>query len=383
MNEPSAAKIPVLLVDDDEDDYVIIRRVFAQIPHCPFVLSWCSSFDEANEMIARHDHAIYLIDYRLGEHTGLELLERAEPQKRREPFILLTGAGDTDIERRSMKLAAADYLVKGTFKADLLSRTLYYALERKQIEQQRLEHLIEINTTKDEFISLASHQLRTPATGVKQYIGMVLEGFAGNISDDQRAVLQKAYESNERQLRIVSDLLKVARVDAGKVRLRIDQVNLVTLVTDIIKEQQSTIDQRQQTVEYVHSQSEISATFDKDRIRMVIENMLDNASKYSDAHTAIEVAVNDHGQEVSISLRDHGVGIEPEDQAKLFEKFSRIHNPLSHHVGGTGLGLYWAKKIVDLHQGRIKVESRIDEGTTFTVYLPKTPQPAMLEEVKK
>jgi signal transduction histidine kinase len=381
MNE-SSTKIPVLLVDDDEDDYIIIRRVFAQIPDSPFVLSWCSSFDEAKELIARREHAIYLIDYRLGEHTGLELLEFAEPRRRPEPFILLTGAGDTEIERRSMKLAAADYLVKGTFKADLLSRTLYYALERKQIEQQRLEHLIEINKTKDEFISLASHQLRTPATGVKQYVGMVLEGFVGDVSEEQRAILQKAYESNERQLRIVSDLLKVAQVDAGKVRLRFDEVDLVVLVADVIKEQQSTIKQRSQVVDYRHPTPSTIVSIDKDHIRMVIENMLDNASKYSDMNKTIHVDVEDLGKEVRVRIRDQGVGIRQEDQDKLFGKFSRIHNPLSHHVGGTGLGLYWAKKIVDLHQGRIEVDSAVDVGTTFDVYLPKVTEPAMLETAK-
>lgn len=380
MNTVSSNQISVLLVDDDEDDFFIIKRIFSQIQDSPFVLSWCPTFDKAKDAITGHEHDLYIIDYQLGEYSGLDLLEFAEPQKRPEPFILLTGTGDKEVEKRSMQLAAADYLVKGTFGPDLLSRTLYYALERKRIEEQRLEYLIELNRTKDEFISLASHQLRTPATGVKQYIGMVLEGFVGNISEAQRTILTKAYESNERQLRIVSDLLKVAQVDAGKVTLKKGSVNLISLIKDVIKEQQGTYSQRQQKVEFTHKSGILLATIDRDRIRMVIENMLDNASKYSDTGKSVKVAVTEEADEhICIRIQDNGVGIAPKDQKKMFEKFSRIYNPLSTHVGGTGLGLYWAKKIVDLHQGRIELESQEGSGTTFLVYLPKLPNETMLE----
>lgn len=373
MSSVNSNQISVLLVDDDEDDYLIIKYVFSQIPDSPFVLEWCSSFDRAKVLITGHEHDIYLIDYRLGEHNGLELLEFAQPQKRPEPFILLTGAGDKEIEKKSMNLAAADYLVKGTFKADLLSRTLYYSLGRKQIEEQRLQHLIELNTTKDEFISLASHQLRTPATGVKQYIGMILEEFVGTITEAQRSILMKAYESNERQLSIVSDLLKVAQIDAGKVNLRKSSVNLIPLISDVIKEQQGTYEHRKQRVEVSSSAPVVQALIDKDKMRMVLENMLDNASKYSDVGKTIRVKIEEDGDWACINITDKGVGIALADQDKLFEKFSRIYNPLSTQVGGTGLGLYWAKKIIDLHDGNITVSSKPNKGTTFCIYLPKVP----------
>lgn len=379
MDRDPKQKIATLLVDDDEDDYLIIRHAMSQIPDSPFQLDWCSSYDEAKQCIVEGIYDIYLIDYHLGEFNGLDLLRFAQPDKRQEPFILLTGMGDHEVEQQAMQLAAADYLVKGTFGPELLSRTLYYSLGRKQIEQQRLEHLIELGRTKDEFISLASHQLRTPATGVKQYLGMVLEGFVGEITDAQREMLTKAYESNERQLRIVSDLLKVARVDAGKVQLKKSTVNVTALVKDVIKEQQATYKSRHQTVELRSSRPRIEAYIDKDRIRMVIENLCDNASKYSGENKPIIVSVDDDDTYVAISIKDQGVGIAKEDHEKLFGKFSRIYNPLSTQVGGTGLGLYWAHKIVDLHAGTIEVESEQDEGSTFTIRLPKRRPPAILE----
>jgi signal transduction histidine kinase len=379
MNTPRNKTIRVLLVDDDKDDYLLIERVFARIPDSPFQVTWCPEYSEAQELIVKKEHDIYLIDYRLGARTGLELLEFAQPYKRSEPFILLTGVSDKDIEKRSMKLAAADYLVKGSFNAELLARTLYYSLERKQFEEQRLQYLIEINRAKDEFISLASHQLRTPATGVKQYLGMVLEGFVGELSESQHAILQKANESNERQLRIVSDLLKVAQVDAGKVRLKKADVDVISLIKDVIKEQRETFEKRHQTVLFEPDNTNLNLYFDRDTIRMVLENLIDNASKYSGENKTVVVELREHMKEAQITITDEGVGIKREDQNRLFEKFSRIDNPLSTQVGGTGLGLYWAKKIVDLHQGKVTFESVVGEGTSFTIHLPKLRPATMLE----
>ncbi len=380
MNDLARKNISVLLVDDDEDDYIIIKRIFSKIPDSPFILQWCSNFEKAKELVKSQEYDIFLIDYRLGAHTGLELLELAEAKRRSEPFILLTGAGDAKIEHKSMELAAADYLVKGSIDPDGLSRALYYALGRKQIESQRLQHFIDLNKTKDEFISLASHQLRTPATGVKQYLGMILEGMAGEVTPAQLNLLEKAYESNERQLTIVSDLLKVAQVDAGKVHLRQREVDIVELLEDVIKEQQDTYMARRQNLLTETNVSQAIAYVDSDKIRMVLENMIDNASKYSDAGKTISVSVMDEGDMVRVDVRDNGVGVAPEDIEKLFEKFNRIHNHLSNHVGGTGLGLYWAKKIIDLHGGIIKVTSVLDVGSTFSVYLPKAERSSVLEE---
>jgi len=371
MDYETLKSVRVLLVDDDEDDYIIMRNLIAQIQDSPFNLQWVSNFDEARETIEAQKHDVYLIDYRLGERTGLDLLQIVRPVKRAEPFILLTGAGDREVEWRSMKLAAADYLVKGSFNADMLARTLYYAIQRKQIEEQRIQHYIELNRSKDEFISIASHQLRTPATGVKQYVGMLLEGFAGEVTESQQAMLEKAYESNERQLRIVSDLLKVAQVDAGKVMFKKEAVALNDLVQDVIREQKDTFAKRKQTLEYLPATDSPEAIVDHDTIRMVIENIIDNASKYSQDGKTITVRTRETLKYACVDVVDEGVGISKHDRSKLFEKFSRINNPLSTKVGGTGLGLYWAKKIVDLHDGSITVKSVQGTGATFTICLPK------------
>lgn len=372
MENNSLKHTKVLLVDDDEDDYIIIRRTFEKIKNSPFILEWTSDYDEAKRLISTKSHDLYLIDFRLGKHSGLELLEFAKPETRREPFILLTGDGDDEIQKRAIELSASEYLVKGAFGPELLSRTMQYAIGRKRTERQRFDHLVELNRTKDEFISIASHQLRTPATGVKQYLGMILEGFIGEVDPNQREILTKAYQSNERQLRIVSDLLKVAQVDAGKVVLHKVLVSLDELITDILTEQRNIYKARKQKVLFDPVKNGHQAVIDKDSIRMVLENIFDNASKYSPDGKSISIVLSENSTQIKIMVLDRGVGIDEEDRSRLFEKFSRIDNELSTKVGGTGLGLYWAKKIVDLHDGMIRYSSpKTGQGSIFSIFLPK------------
>ncbi len=239
------------------------------------------------------------------------------------------------------------------------------------LKEQQIQ-LIALNEAKDEFISLASHQLRTPATGVKQYLGMLMQGYAGDLTESQQEFLRTADESNERQLRIVNDLLKVARVDSGKLRLQKETTDLVALVEAVIEEQAPNFADRSQHISFVHKTPVVEAAIDQTLFRMVLENLIDNAHKYTDAGRNIQVEVRKLKKSVIFSVEDEGAGIAQEDIEKLFQKFLRLDNPFSVSSGGTGLGLYLAKKVVDLHKGSVSVTSELGRGTTFTIKLPVT-----------
>ena len=244
MDQSFLKNIRVLLVDDDEDDALIIRKLFSGNHSSQFTFDWESEYDTAIDRIRQSDHDVYLIDYRLGGRTGLDLLEDLDVVDRPEPFILLTGVGDERIEFQSLKFAAADFLVKQSLSSNALVRAIYYALGRKEVERAKINQLIDITRSKDEFISIASHQLRTPATAVKQYVGMALDGMAGELNEAQRKLLKRAYENNERQLAIVNDLLKVAQVDAGGVELVYDIVELRDFIQKAVNDNKSLFDFR-------------------------------------------------------------------------------------------------------------------------------------------
>ncbi|MBA3758291.1 PAS domain-containing sensor histidine kinase [Candidatus Saccharibacteria bacterium] len=227
-----------------------------------------------------------------------------------------------------------------------------------------------LGDAKDEFVEMASHQLRTPATIVKQYAGMLREGYAGELSKAQAEMLDSAIIGNERQLEIIEDLLKVARVDAGKVSLAKKNHNITQLIEDVVKKQLVTFEKRDQSIVFNQPTKMICVDMDAKLIRMVLENLLDNASKYSRVNKTITIGLKQSKAQTTITIDDSGVGILKDDQKKLFKKFSRIDNPLSIATEGTGLGLYWVKKIVDLHDGQIEVKSVINKGSIFTIKLP-------------
>lgn len=232
------------------------------------------------------------------------------------------------------------------------------------------ERLLALNRSKDEFISIASHQLRTPATGVKQYLGMLLEDMFGELTDAQRDIVERAYESNERQMRIISDLLKVAQLDAGEMLLHPVTADISEHVHHIIRDMMTIFKDRAQELEYRPYRGKAFASVDMEAIRMVIENIIENASKYSDEGARVSVSVRRIDDEVRIRVADSGVGIDPADEHLLFDRFSRIDNPLSKKVGGTGLGLYWSKQVVDLHGGTITYQANKPRGSIFTITLP-------------
>lgn len=240
----------------------------------------------------------------------------------------------------------------------------------KLLKHQHIE-LEALNNVKDEFVSLASHQLRTPATGIKQFLGLVLEGYAGPLNEQQLAYIQKAYDNNERQIDLVNSLLRTAQIDAGKVILEKSFVDLRSIIDDVVDGMREVFITRRQDVEVREARPLSNIYIDPVRTRMMLENLVDNASKYTDIGGRIIITLSETKSYADISIQDTGVGIAEKDMKRVFDKFNRIPNKLSDTVGGTGLGLYWAKKIVALHKGTIKVRSQEGVGTEFLVRLPK------------
>lgn len=360
--------IRVLLIDDDEEDYLIIQHLFGSMSTITCELEWVSSSEAAVQRIEQRAHDAYLLDYRLDGNTGLDVLREVRAYEREEPFILLTGIENHEVERKSLTEYAADFLVKKDLTSDSLAKTLYYALGRKAQERQKLEQVLALARSKDEFISIASHQLRTPATTVKQYIAMVLDSMGGSLSDKQRTLLNKAYDSNERQLVIVNNLLKVAQVDSGQIQLTRADTDMSQLVTQVVADFQPFFVESQQRL-VGEIDDGLIAQVDDHALRMVLDNLLDNARKYSPtgAQTTVLARIVD-GRWLEIAIEDEGVGVDTPGQ--LFKKFTRIENERSTEVGGTGIGLYWAQSIAQLHGGDIVYAESRSGGSRFTLRVP-------------
>lgn len=276
-----------------------------------------------------------------------------------------------DIVADTTRSSPISSLVVGTMLSFLLSGFVLTLLVTRTRVLAHTKHM-EVQSAKDELLSLASHQLRTPATSVKQYLGMALEGFAGKLSTQQSNLLEKAYESNERQLHIINEILYVAKIDAKGIVLTPRRLNVNKLLRDLTQELSATAKKNRQKIRLQMPMKQIYIEADEHCLRMAMENLISNALKYSYEDTTVSVKLTTSKDEIRFIVKDKGVGIDAKDLPLLFNRFSRIPNELSRQTSGSGIGLYLSQQLIELHNGKIEVESTKGKGTVFTVIMPKT-----------
>ena len=240
--------------------------------------------------------------------------------------------------------------------------------------QRANERLQELDKLKDEFVSLASHELRTPMTAIKSYLWMVLNKSQG-LSPQINHYILVAYQSTEHLLQLVQNMLTVSRIDAGRVQLTVEQFDLVELIQELYDELKITAEENRLHFLMHSDQKMIFIRGDKEKIREVIQNLIGNAFKFTTSEGTIRTTIYEKDTSVIVKINNTGSYIPPEDLTKLFNKFSRLENTSSSQESrpqGTGLGLYITKQIVEMHKGTIVVDSNKEAGTTFTITLPNT-----------
>ncbi len=237
-------------------------------------------------------------------------------------------------------------------------------------------HLEQTETIKTEFTMLASHQLRTPATAVKGFLSLLLQGYSGRLRPQQAEQIAAAYAENETQLRVIEQILEVVKADSGQNLLHSSTVNLGSLLAQVARHHAAGLKARHQTLTVHQPKQPLAVTADAEKLAIVLSSLIDNAIKYSPEGAKINLTLSGrsakpgHPDAAVIQLQDNGYGISLSDQKNLFTKFARFANPNSIPAGGSGLGLYLAKNIVKLHRGTLDLSSRPDHGTTVTLTLP-------------
>ena len=227
-----------------------------------------------------------------------------------------------------------------------------------------------IDDTKDEFLSMASHQLRTPLTSVKGYVSMLLDGDAGPINEQQRKFLNEAFVSSNRMAGIIGDFLNVSRLQTGKFSLERELVPLADLVSDEVNHLKSTAKVRGLALHYHKPAHFPELMLDKSKMEQVIMNFIDNAIFYAPNTGAIEIELFQRAGKVVFTVRDYGIGVPENEQSNLFGKFYRATNARQKRPDGTGVGLYLAKKVIVAHKGSIIFESEEGKGSTFGFEIP-------------
>ena len=227
------------------------------------------------------------------------------------------------------------------------------------------ERLKQLDQTKDDFISMASHQLRTPLTSAKGYISMVMEGDAGKVTNKQKDLLDQAFLSSQRMVYLIADLLNVSRLRTGKFIIEPKPTNLAETIEAEIKQLEQTASGKEITFKYNKPKSFPTLMFDETKMRQVIMNFADNALHYTPKGGKIEVNLEDKSDIIEFKVVDNGIGVPKTEQHHLFNKFYRANNAKKARPDGTGLGLFMAKKVVVAQGGAIIFNSAEGKGSTF------------------
>jgi signal transduction histidine kinase len=232
------------------------------------------------------------------------------------------------------------------------------------------------NATKSDLISISAHQLRTSLSAMKWILKMFLDGDFGTLTAEQLNFMKKAFESDERMIRLVNEMLSINHAEDTLDAMHMESVDIVKLLDEVVFDFTGESYKRGIQLIFLKPDHPLSPiTIDKEKIRVVFQNLIENAIKYSNKGGRVFVTIDEKDGKLSLSVRDTGIGINEADQAKIFAKFFRADNAKAQDVVGSGLGLYTTARMVEKHHGKIWFESKIGEGTTFFVEIPKAEGP--------
>ena len=371
----------LLLVEDDEDDYVLTQGLLEDIIAGEYSLTWASTPQEARKHFARNNHDLCMMDYRLGSEDGLSLLREAPKLGFKGPIIMLTGQDNKQLDQEALNAGAEDYLVKSQLNAQGLARAIRYALTRREMEAERVERLRAEteNRSKSEFLAHLSHELRTPLTAILGYTDLLL---AADEAPDKNH-LQIIKRNGRHLLSLLNDVLDLSKIEAGKLEIEQLDVHLHSFVNEICSLISVNAQDKNLRLNVLAKTAlPVKIKTDPTRLRQILLNLLGNAIKFTEeGEVSLHIAETQVRNKTYLrfSIRDTGVGISRNDIDRLFKPFTQVTNTLSSRQQGTGLGLAISRQLAQCLGGNISVKSQPGVGSVFTLYI----NPGNLEGVER
>ena len=368
--DPDLPRARVLLADDNADMRDYIHRVLS----AEFSVDAVADGQAALESALAHPPDLVLSDVMMPRLDGMGLLRalRAAPHTRDLPILLLSARAGEEATLEGIESGADDYLVKPFSARELLARVRAH-LERMRMRRQvaqervRVENLLDAVRARDEFLSLASHELKTPLTAFQLQLGAIERSVNKASPHDIGERLDSARRSVRRLASLVETLLDVSRLAPGRIQLALEPLDLTALVEEMVSAHQEEA-RRQGSSLVVQVEPSLGGFFDRSRMEQVLQHLLSNALKFGRGRP-VELSLREEGPLVALTVVDHGIGIPEVDRHRVFERFERAV-PVRHY-GGLGLGLWVMRQVIEAHHGSILIQETPGGGATFLVHLPR------------
>ncbi len=402
-------QLNILLIEDDEEDYLIIKSLFARIRDLLCNIQWVPSYAEALGHVDDLSHDICLIDYRLGDGNGLDLLRKMRENSCIKPIIILTGQGDLDVDMEAMEAGASDYLVKGELSAQILERSIRYAIniaqtidtlrhahdklaleveERKRAELELIEAKKAAESAsriKSEFLSNISHEIRTPMCTI---IGMAELLSESDLSAVQAAYVKTSMQASNDLLHLIDEIINLSKIESSQVEM--DEV--LFEFDDLPLKIASVFEKKAQAKGllftcHVASDVPVKLIGDPAHLEQILTHFISNAIKFTrQGEVVLRVSLTEQKDEIKeesglkyangkmedveachlqFSVTDTGVGIPAHKLDTIFDSFSQADSSNTRAYSGAGLGITISKKLIEMMDGEVWVESEEGKGSAF------------------
>jgi two-component system, sensor histidine kinase and response regulator len=370
--------LQILVVDDEPGMRLAVGRALRDFTlHVPdvnidvdFAVEEAESGEQALEKIAAAPPHIMLLDYKLPGITGLEVLEQALPQHRDMVVVMITAYASLETAVTATKRGAYDFLAK-PFTPEELKSTIRKAAGQVILTRQARKLAREKRQVRFQFISVLAHELKAPLNAIEGYLNIMADRSAGNDPAVYENMVGRSLVRTEHMRKLIMDLLDMTRIESGHKKRELAEVDLAETAQAAMETVKAEAENRKISV-VLHADKPVKLVADRGEMEIVLNNLVTNAVKYNKDGGRVDIWLTAKAGETGIKVTDTGIGMSKEEAARLFGEFVRIKNEKTRNILGSGLGLAIIKKIAQLYQGEVAVESKVGEGSTFIVTLRET-----------
>lgn len=359
-------QLKVLIIDDEESmrdscSLILIKD--------GYLIDTAENGNEGLKKLEEWHPEFVLIDLKMPGIDGLEVLEKVKEFDSEIIPIVITGYATVESAVEAMKRGAYDFLPK-PFTPEELRIIIKRGLERRNLIKEAESLRREKKLIEENFITMVTHQLRSPLVTIGQYFEVILGGIVGDVATKQKEMILKAKDRLEGLLELINDWLDIARLSNGQILEKRKSISIGEIVEKIVDFIRPQAEKAGISVKILPIKDSDKVLGDKESLEQVFSNLINNAIKYNKSNGSISITIEEQKNCIATSIKDTGIGIAKEHLPMIFDQFYQVSRT-GQKGKGSGLGLSIAKKIVDLHNGSIDVESKEGVGSTFTVCLPK------------